>query len=838
MRSLLPLRDARLTWFLYAGVIGAVTLVYFADLAGHPFDVDDEFYLRDSAAMSEDFSNILSPSRLQGRPLVNLVFWAGGALWGERAAGFHLLVVFFHALASLLLARTARRLGAELEMAFLAGLLFLVNVAHFRAVYWIAAMAYPLDLALGLAAVLCYQRFLEQQRPGWLAGTYLWLLLAALAHPAAASIWAFCLFLAWRGGQDLRAMLKLAPLGAALAAVILGQVYLYPATPPVQATARFSGLLDLGENLLWLWSRLITTAHWLPLALHGFSAWELALGGVALAGFAIALWTQRAPVVEWAMWSLATTLPFLTMSPEFLRDLPQAGGSRFLYLASAGSSVVLAWALERGAAWLAGKDLAWSRALSAAVLLGLLVSSFRALQRAEAFSFYSAGRNLLAFGADEPAIHWLKRAVEGDPEIVPLADAYSRLLIPLLSRGEEVGPLLAQAQARLPEDETIALVAAVTESTRPDAQERGLEKLRLLQAQAQSRDQQKSFDSRVAALYTNIGSGRAQRGDYEGAVRALRQALEYDSTRALTLDRLAHLLFLTGHPQEAEALALRAVSLDPGNAAEMLFFLGDYYKSANAMDKAVAAYQQAIALVRPGDPRFYGEVAQLMASEDPQGAIDVLKEASKNNPYEARIYYYLGNLHYLNQQFEQSVSDYRTALRLNPRHPRAWSNLGMALRATGRLQEAVQAYQQAIQLQPDQPVFYHNLGGIELEQGDWRGAITAFQKALSLGYRNLETYLSLGQIYLEAGQVEAALETYRQALAVQPSSAAQFNLGLAYLRLGRVKEAQAAYAEGVKKFGATEAEKLGAVDELRDLIAQGIQTAEAQRILDAHWKQP
>ncbi|MFH1573430.1 MAG: hypothetical protein ABIG68_05570, partial [Acidobacteriota bacterium] len=79
---------------------------------------------------------------------------------------------------------------------------------------------------------------------------------------------------------------------------------------------------------------------------------------------------------------------------------------------------------------------------------------------------------------------------------------------------------------------------------------------------------------------------------------------------------------------------------------------------------------------------------------------------------------------------------------------------------------------------------------------------------------------------------------YRTILAQQPSSAAQFNLGLALLAKGDIKAAQEAYAGGVRQFGADEAVLNGALADLKDLIAQGIHPAAARRILDTYWSEP
>ena len=119
-----------------------------------------------------------------------------------------------HTAASVLLALTCRRLGLNMELSLIAGLLFLVSVAHFRAVFWISAMAYPLALATGLLGLLC---FLQMQRTGsswWTVGAYAGLFGSVLSHVAGIALWAFCLFLVWYRGGDFRgAALRLLPLG-------------------------------------------------------------------------------------------------------------------------------------------------------------------------------------------------------------------------------------------------------------------------------------------------------------------------------------------------------------------------------------------------------------------------------------------------------------------------------------------------------------------------------------------------------------------------------------------------------------------------------------------------
>ena len=81
----------------------------------------------------------------------------------------------------------------------------------------------------------------------------------------------------------------------------------------------------------------------------------------------------------------------------------------------------------------------------------------------------------------------------------------------------------------------------------------------------------------------------------------------------------------------------------------------------------------------------------------------------------------------------------------------------------------------------------------------------------------------------------AAIAANRLALLQQQNPQAKFNLGLVYLVSGDVERAQATYAQGVKEYGAETAVQIGAVDDLRDFIANEQQATEAAAILRKHW---
>ena len=70
-----------------------------------------------------------------GRLLYEFVSYLAFMVWGAHPGLYHLLTVAWHAAVSLFFARCCKATGCNLELSLTAGLLFLVNVAHFRGIH-------------------------------------------------------------------------------------------------------------------------------------------------------------------------------------------------------------------------------------------------------------------------------------------------------------------------------------------------------------------------------------------------------------------------------------------------------------------------------------------------------------------------------------------------------------------------------------------------------------------------------------------------------------------------------------------------------------------------------
>ena len=96
----------------------------------------------------------LRPYVLFFRPLSELVWWAGGRLWGAAPLGYHILNVALHALNSVLVFALGIRLMGDRTAAWLSGMLFAVHPIHVEPVVWAACQPDLLAAAFSLLALL------------------------------------------------------------------------------------------------------------------------------------------------------------------------------------------------------------------------------------------------------------------------------------------------------------------------------------------------------------------------------------------------------------------------------------------------------------------------------------------------------------------------------------------------------------------------------------------------------------------------------------------------------------------------------------------------------------
>jgi Flp pilus assembly protein TadD len=140
------------------------------------------------------------------------------------------------------------------------------------------------------------------------------------------------------------------------------------------------------------------------------------------------------------------------------------------------------------------------------------------------------------------------------------------------------------------------------------------------------------------------------------------------------------------------------------------------------------------------------------------------------------------------------------AARLAPADVRWIYSLGALLQVNGDFPEAETRLARALELRPGDPTVLLRLGEVRLQLGRLAAARQAFEAALPAPGAAAAAHFGLGRIALTEGDARAAAGHFEAALAAQPGAAEiRSLLAVAYRKLGRLAEAQAAlaaYGEG------------------------------------------
>ena len=798
----------RYTWWIYSSIVLLLAGIYFGSLAELMLEVDDARTFRDNVAVAQDFTYLFSSNKEvgSGRLMADFVRFLAYLLVGNQPGPVHLFVVAVHTLASLLLARLAFRLGMPLNVSLLSGLLFLVNVAQFRAIHWIAALDYPLALVWSFLTLLAYLHYRDQPHLLRLALFYLCLLLSLLTHLVTALVLPFFVYLLWRQGRPLRACLRHFAGPVALSPLVLYGVLSSTSKASTTwwaieryATEGMELLLGCGRMLLWLLGRMVTTAYWLPLPLYEQQEWELYIGAGLLILLLGVIWKRIYPLDAWALWVLMALAPFALLTEGTVNAL-LAGPSRYLYLATGGWAVMLGWTLIELGQWLGQRLGIKNNYVLAGLLVPILVSSYVSLKNIEALSFYISSRYYTAEESKEEGIAQMRRALAHAPEMLPLEDAYARFISQLFATGEDTQAVVEEALAICPDSGIFLTYSYILESIQPDSVSRARGQQKLDAARKNMpREKLKDYIELIAMSYHNIGVGLYNKKDIEGAIQAYYKALEVAPGRLNTLKELATASSVLQRLEETQSLLPSDSHVDT-DAPSALYLNALRTASEGRIDEAIKLCQQALDLKPSGE--IFHLLSHCYAEKDQlDDALEALHQAMHlmGDQVSYRTYFQLGTLYYRTGQFEQAVAAYRQSIRLDSQDFEPYADLGTALMELGRLEEAEQAYRQALAIHGHHPKLHYSLGRLKLQQGDRQEATKAFEAAVQKGSDDIHAYWTLGRLYWQADQHQQALEVFRQLvqLDLQGDSEIYAQVGVLFNERGEVDHAIQAYGKAL-----------------------------------------
>jgi protein O-mannosyl-transferase len=519
-------------------------------------------------------------------PLVHTSFWLEYHLWGLNPLGYHLVNVFLHVGASVLLWRVLVRL--QVPGAWLAAAIFAVHPVGVESVAWITERKNVLSAIFYFAAALSYLRFAEIQEAGnpgrrrwyFYLGSLLLFACALLSKTVACSLPAALLLVRWWKTGRLRREDILLLLPFFFIGLLLGLGTAWFEQNYVRAegdawSLTFAQRILIAGRALWFYA---SKLFWPVKLTFIYPRWDITVSSALFPAGAVAaivtLWWRRARIgrgplvaVLFFAGTLVPALGFFNVYPfrySFVAD-------HFQYLASVGLIALAAAGLSRLPRLVPGALL-----FLLAVLTWKQVGAYQNLETlwrdtldknpGSWMAHNNLGVELAKKKKQDEAITHFRRAAELDPSKFEI---HYDLGVTLLEAGRlnESFPSLQKAL---------------------------------------------EMEPNRASVHGKLGNALLQAGSVDQAIDHLKKAAEIDPTYVPALSDLGSAFLTQGRVSESLAVLQKALEIDPSFASAR-FNLANTLLQMGRADEAVSQLEKVLT-TEPDNTKAQKNMAWVLAT--------------------------------------------------------------------------------------------------------------------------------------------------------------------------------------------------------------------------------
>jgi tetratricopeptide (TPR) repeat protein len=201
----------------------------------------------------------------------------------------------------------------------------------------------------------------------------------------------------------------------------------------------------------------------------------------------------------------------------------------------------------------------------------------------------------------------------------------------------------------------------------------------------------------------------------------------------------------------------------------------------------------------PAQPLIRLARARVFESEGRPGeAIQELRTVQRLQPGNDASHRQLGLIHLRGGRTDEALEELRQAVALRPEYWANHQDLGVALFRAGHFSQAADEFERVTVLKPENAWGHQMLGTAHHAQGDTARALESYRRAVELT-PDAGAYTNMGIIHYSEGRLPEAIADFERAARLEPGQLLMHrNLGDAYRRAGRRREAEASYREAVR----------------------------------------
>lgn len=277
-------------------------------------------------------------------------------------------------------------------------------------------------------------------------------------------------------------------------------------------------------------------------------------------------------------------------------------------------------------------------------------------------------------------------------------------------------------------------------------------------------------------------------GEYEDALASLDIMLDSDPQNLAALSLKGNVFISMGELDRAEEAFGRCLEIDPGNS--------DIVVGLCRVEAMRGRHEKVIELAHIGRETrspfgiFDAIEAQALVSLGREDEADaLLASALAEKPDDADILSTYAERQIVKGENAKAEEALTRAVTTSPFHKRARRLLGELLKKNGRPQDAIEVYEQMLRIQPTDADAQFAIGSILLDSNP-SAALPYLEEACRLAPSRAFFLTSLGIAYLKDGRMNEAEAALRRAIALSPDDPGiRNNLGIVLVQTKRFEDA-------------------------------------------------
>ncbi|WP_407120149.1 tetratricopeptide repeat protein [Bradyrhizobium sp. STM 3561] len=214
---------------------------------------------------------------------------------------------------------------------------------------------------------------------------------------------------------------------------------------------------------------------------------------------------------------------------------------------------------------------------------------------------------------------------------------------------------------------------------------------------------------------------------------------------------------------------------------------GIVHRKKQEYDQAIADLTRAIALGGKDGLVYFNRAEAYNGTGDHDRAIADLDRAIALEPKSAGNYVGRGVAYYNKKDYDRAIADFNRAIAMDPKFGGAYYFRASAFNAKKDFDSAIADYSQVIVLHPKSTDAYSERGDVYFGKGDYDRAIADYGQAIGLDPKTANVYANRSSAYRKMNEHGLAMADLNQAIALDPKPAYLKARGVFQFELGDFK---------------------------------------------------